>query len=293
VFFPSLDGAVFDAPILEGCGRYPLILFAHGNCNEPEHYKKWFEVPAALARSGNVVAAPELPATSGATYPWSEPHPDLGRLVNTLSWMRLQWEHAAVLLPAPATGIIGHSYGALLGARLAATTNVSAYASLSGAWDEWPADSPRPINNFAVPMLFMWGGGFDSRVSLDALGLWGGLGKPKHKVIFSGAEHWDYLPAGRTSCEGGLRGPCNRVVVLSMDIVATFFGKYLPPEQWPGLGALLPPSLIAPALSLTTEQQFYAGGHLLGMSLIAGRPECSVTLAWQTVAGASGSVTRP
>jgi hypothetical protein len=31
VFMPSVDGAVLDAPILEGCGRYPVILLAHGH----------------------------------------------------------------------------------------------------------------------------------------------------------------------------------------------------------------------------------------------------------------------
>jgi acetyl esterase/lipase len=59
VFFPSLDGAFSSAPILDGCGRYPLVLFAHGNCiNEQDHYTKWFELPAQLARSGYVVVVP-------------------------------------------------------------------------------------------------------------------------------------------------------------------------------------------------------------------------------------------
>src|SRR6267142_1493243 len=63
VFFPSIDGAVFSAPILEDCGLYPLILFVHGHCNETEHFKRWFELPAQLARSGYIVVVPEMTAT--------------------------------------------------------------------------------------------------------------------------------------------------------------------------------------------------------------------------------------
>lgn len=72
VFFPSLDGAVWDAPILEGCGRYPLIVLAHGNCAEPtgDHYTRWYQMPVHLARSGYVVVVPELINTAGGMGPW-------------------------------------------------------------------------------------------------------------------------------------------------------------------------------------------------------------------------------
>jgi hypothetical protein len=32
VYVPSLDGSPDGAPVLRDCGRYPLIVFAHGNC---------------------------------------------------------------------------------------------------------------------------------------------------------------------------------------------------------------------------------------------------------------------
>ena len=49
VFFPSLDGAVVSAPILAGCGRYPLILLMHGQCvSAVEQYKAWYLLPAQL-----------------------------------------------------------------------------------------------------------------------------------------------------------------------------------------------------------------------------------------------------
>jgi pimeloyl-ACP methyl ester carboxylesterase len=288
VFFPSVDGAVFDAPLLRGCGRYPLVLFAHGNCSEREHYKKWFDVPAQLARSGYVVVVPELPSTAHEGRPWEGS--DMQLVADVLTWMRNQWRPRALLRPAPATGIVGHSWGALLAAQFAADARVSAYASLSGGWAEWPSAPPSPLGRLNMPKLFVWGSE-ESLASLDT-GLWDLIAAPKHRVLFDRAEHWDYLPAGRSTCETR-RGPCDLVGVLTMDIVSAFFGKYLPPEGWPDLGSRLPNSLIPPSLTLTTEQQFFAGGHLMGLSRIGEHAGCSVALSWENRAGATGSVTRP
>lgn len=291
VFFPSLDGAVFDAPILEGCGRYPLILFAHGNCGETDHYKKWFELPAQLARCGCVVAVPELAATQGGAYPWDD-SPDLTRLADTRTWMRLGWVHKSVLLPEPATGLIGHSYGALLAARIPAVSTVAAYASLSAGWLEWPSVIPRPINVDVIPKLLAWGTGDQDVYAALGSGSWSPIAPTKHRLVFDNAQHWDYVPAGRVSCEV-TRGPCTLVPTLIGDFAATFFGKYLPPEDWSSLGTRIPNSLIAPALDLTTEQQFFAGGHLMGLSLIGSRAGCRITTAWHTSGGQTGSVTCP
>jgi hypothetical protein len=291
IFFPSLDGAVFDAPILEGCGRYPLIVFAHGNCSEPtgDHYRKWFELPAQLARSGYVVVAPMLAGTAGGSYPWDN-NAELALLRDTVAWMRTGWEHKAVLLPAPATGVAGHSYGALLGLRLAVEGSVSAYASLSGPWSEWPSIPPNPIGTLGVPKLFMWGSGFGDTLSQFDSG-WAGLSTPKHKGVLRDAGHWDYLPAGRSACEVQ-RGPCTVAWALAGDVVSTFFASYLPPERWPSLGQQIPDSLVPPPLNLTNDQQFFAGGHLTAFGLLGTRPECGITLSWATPGG-SGSVSRP
>ena len=292
VFFPSLDGAVFDAPILEGCGRYPLILFAHGNCAESEHFKKWFLMPAQLARSGTVVVVPYLPATAGGAYPWETANSDLPLLQNVASWARQTWVHKSLLLPPPATGIVGHSYGALLAARFAADGNVTAYASLSGGWAEWPSSPPLPLERLTMPKLFMWGTGFTDVFAALSEARWGSLATPKHAAMLQDAEHWDYLRAGSSSCESG-RGPCDLTPVLAGDILTTFFGKYLPPEDWSQLGVEIPDSLLPPPLSLTRDQQFFAGNHLMSMGLIGSRPGCSITLRWEVSSDRTGSVTRP
>jgi pimeloyl-ACP methyl ester carboxylesterase len=291
VFFPSLDGAVWDAPILEGCGRYPLIVLAHGNCAEPagDHYTKWYQLPVHLARSGYVVAVPLLSGTAGGAYPWDN-DAEVQLLKDVITWMRDRWEHRSVLMPEPATGVIGHSYGGLLAGRLAIEAGLAAYVSLSGAWSEWPEVPPNPVRSLAMPKLFTWGSGLgDVQSQYD--GVWSGLPMPRHKAVIEGAGHWDYLAPGASSCERD-RGPCTLVQFLASDVVALFFGKYLPPELWPDLGDGIPDSLLPPPLSLTDEQKFYASGHLSSFSIIGSREGCGVTLAWTTSAG-SGSVTRP
>ncbi|MGH2608503.1 MAG: alpha/beta fold hydrolase [Tepidiformaceae bacterium] len=289
VFFPSLDGAVFDAPILSGCARYPLIIFFHGHCAEAEHYKKWFEIPATLARSGCVVVVPELPQVGGGVHP-SGADADLELVGKFEEWMRGSWEHRAVLQAPPATGVLGHSFGALLAGRYAQVAAVGAYASLSGVWQDWP-DSNAPIKTLRIPKFFTWGDPLLDLFTEINTPSWTALPPNKHRAVFSGGAHWDYLRAGRTTCETG-RGDCPLVHVVAGDLVATFFGKYLPPECWPALTTCIPDSLVAPPYNLTMDQEFYAGGHLMGLKLMQGQKSCQVQLAWTTSTG-SGSVTKP
>ena len=292
VFFPSLDGAPASAPILEGCGRYPLVLFLHGDCNkEPaEHYLKWFELPAQLARAGYIVAVPQVAHGS----PWND---SLTPLHGLVTWIRAQWEYRHMLLPSPATGVIGHSYGALLGARLAKEIPVAAYVGLSGVWNDWPSASGAwPVTQLAVPNLSTWGTGTDDLQEIHAVigdAQWAGFPLPRHKATLTRGQHWDYLIGGRTACEAGVRGPCRWTHVYIMDLVCLFAGKYLPPESWPNLGNQIADSLDPPAYGLTTEQRFFAGGHLLGMSLMEDEPGCSVVVSWANVAGEADTVVRP
>src|SRR5215213_9897235 len=139
VFFPSLDGAVHSAPILDGCGRYPLVLFVHGDCsqNNPnvnEHYLQWFYPQAQLARSGYVVVVPNFGQVG---HPSNFEQENNAFLDQTRSWMRDNWEHRDVLMSEPATGIYGHSYGALISALYATSHDVGAFAGLSGVWQDW------------------------------------------------------------------------------------------------------------------------------------------------------------
>jgi dienelactone hydrolase len=279
VFFPSLEGSVFDAPILEGCGRYPVILFTHGNCvGDVNHYLRWFQLPAQLARSGYVVVVPQLAAGSE--------HPSVDQstqqvLVDVLQWIRQDWEHRATLLPAPATGLAGNSYGALHAGILATKTEVAAVASLSGVWgEEWPdpASGPREVLRGAVPRLFTWGTEqFSERDAVLGDSIWNQIARPKHRAVFTDGQHHDYLYRPNLPCRD-TRGPCRYVGEATADLVTMFFAKYLPPELWPNLPDRIPSSLVPPPLQLTPEQEFYAGGHLIGMKLLDGDSDCKVTI---------------
>src|ERR1022692_268840 len=142
------------AAILAPVGGFPLIVFAHGECKESEHYKKWYQLPARLARCGYVVVVPELPGIiAGDEAP--EVGPDLALLWGFINWMRTEWEHRQTLMPAPFTGVAGHSHGGGLAAALV-TSNpgaFKAFASLSGITREpFAAIAAAPM-----PKLFMWG----------------------------------------------------------------------------------------------------------------------------------------
>lgn len=279
VFFPSLDGSPQYAAMLENCGRYPLIVFAHGDCGGDEnHYLKWYELPAQLARAGYVVAVPQIPDIGT--------HPSVStgvrtELVSVLTWMRETWEFADSLMPAPATGLAGHSYGAMNVGILATQIEVRCVVSLSGAWLDW-STPPWPITEVTVPQLFTWGGGGGPGDIYAALpdSLWDEIGLPKHRAIFDGACHFDYLYRTPLPCradEGGL-GPCPWVGAAAADYATMFFARYLPPELWPNLPDQIPASLEPPPLTLTQAQQFYAGSYLQGTQAFAGSASCSVTL---------------
>jgi pimeloyl-ACP methyl ester carboxylesterase len=284
VFFPSLDGAVHSAPVLEGCGRYPLALLAHGNCAEVEHYRDWFELPAQLARSGCVVAVPELPHIAAGVGPFTEDHPDRLLLGEVMDWMHGGWQHADVLRAPAHTGVIGHSWGALLAGAFAADRNLAAYVSLSGVWSEWPSSPPSPLPSLDMPKLFTWGTGFGDVFSTIGDATWDSLPGTKHRAVFPDAGHWDVLPPSRTTCENQ-RGDCDLVWVLAMDLVAAFIGRYLPPESWVGYTSTIPRALAPVVLTPTDEQAFFVGGHLTGFGRLEGSAGCSVELGWTTPTG--------
>lgn len=288
VFFPSLDGSPDSGEILRDCGRYPLIVFAHGHCQtDTDHYLKWFEVPAQLARAGYVVAAPRLPQISIGTSPL-DADGDLAILRNLILWLRSGWLESAQLAPSPANGLAGHSFGAGLAGRLAGEGNSRAFASLSGSVARVTRDA------ITVPKLFVWGSNefIPPGVALTD-SEWAAVTPPKHRVVVDDLEHWDYLPTGRTSCEGA-QGPCQAARVAAWDLMVMFFANYLPPPAVSSLPGQIPEPLVPPLpLTLTTDQQFFAGGWLSGFPLLAEpSANCHLTLSWETSAG-TGSVSQP
>ena len=291
VSYPSLDGAPLGAPVLQGCGRYPLVVIVHGHCDEPDHYKKWQLLAIMVARCGYVVVVPELPGMLSGTNPRMNDS-DLQLLRDVIGWMRGRSPIKGTILPEPATALIGHSYGGLLAGRLAAESAISALISLSGAWIDWGSDSPSPDQALEIPKLYAWGtGSGDGHFVYD--GGWDRAPIPKHKLVLQGANHWDYVGVRSVECASIFdeAGPCGLVPYITGDIVTLFLGKYLPPEYWPSLPGQIHESLLPPTLSLTPEQSFYASGHFSSFTRLA-ELGCRLTTSWHTAAG-TGSRTRP
>jgi len=285
VFFPSIDGSPQNAEILEGCGTYPLILFAHGQCiMEVDHYKKWFVLPATLARAGYVVVVPQIPQ---ADVPLQNTK-GLTLIGKTIEWVRKCWRHRDVVHPS--TGIAGHSYGGKLAARYTAQNDISAYASISGS--SGTGGKVEPPRDPDIATYFCWGEGESTLESASAISQqeWDTIPKPKHRAIFEDAYHWDYLPPNQTVCEGN-RGDCGVTHWINNDLVTLFFARYLTGNN-PSPNSDIPPSLVPPSLELTPQQEFYAGGHLQSTSLIENDPDCRVALTWD-VDTESGTTTMP
>lgn len=278
LFFPSLDGAVATAPLLTGCGHYPLVVLAHGHCNpsDTDHYKRWFHLPAQLARSGYVVAVPELAGIDGGENPSDPNHSDLATLASLVSWMRLNWEHAGVLSEGP-IGMIGHSWGAQLAGRFATTAEVGAFASLGGVWGSFQGPTPNPLTQMHSATLLIWGGPLENvgRPTAVPDAVWNALPAPKHRVIWAEGEHWDYLVGPRPPCDSG-QGPCAALGVATSDLVTLFLGKYLSPELAVHLIDAIPNDLTVPDFALTPEQEFFAGGHLAGLAMLEGQAGCDL-----------------
>lgn len=281
VYYPSLDGSPQGAPPLEECCKYPLVIMIHGHCqgNTGEHYKKWFLQPAQLARSGYVVLVPSLPAIGGTT-----PNQGVIPVIDSFrTWLLNSWDYHELVHAN--TGIIGHSFGAPIGAIISkANEHVKAFVSLSGQYEG--------VNDYTTmrkPVLFMTGDQTaDFAESLVGFN-WNGTPPPKHKAKFNGGFHFDYVH-GQVQCTNSFgSGTCSKVPQLSTELITMFFTRYL--RKVSGIDPDVPPSLIPPDITLSTDQQFYAGGaYLTGFDNLGS--DCSVELEWETADG-NGSVVVP
>lgn len=284
VYYPSLDGSPPCAPFLTGPGHFPLVLFLHGACAAAEHhYTKWARLPAVLARSGFVVAIPDL---DGIGYAWELNNATYTLIGQVHDWMRKTWSHSQYLMQPPILGIVGHSYGALHGAQVAITTPATAIVSLGGVWSEWPSVPPNPLHKLTIPKMVALGtGAFAESLNFNA------VPSPKHRLTFPNGGHWDYVPPEATACDeadNSTAGPCNLVADLVADFTAVFLSKHMGPEETHGMLSGIPDNLVLPSVKLTPQQAFFAGNHLASFGAVAANKACSVTLDWVTPNG-SGS----
>jgi Chlorophyllase len=273
IYYPTYEGTPQDAPILKLCLlRYPVVLFMHGAppCPDSFYFRRWQLLGMVLARSGYVVVMPKhaaaIPVDGSA---------DVGVGLAALDFVRNGWEHRNwVDSDVTATAVMGHSFGALLAARIRkARPTIGAYVGFSGVWTEVP-DVIELVSSIQTPALFTWAtlAGPQSE-SMDDGGLWAHVPGPKSAAFFPGL-HFDYLQPYECHADGA----CNLIPLVMAELAALFITRQVPPK---GSHAPIPPSLIPPAVTLTTKQQFFAGGHLNGIGLIQSRQGCSIDLRWE------------
>ncbi len=134
IYYPSHAGTPQGAPILQMClFRWPVVLFLHGQppagVSGTGYHRRWLRIPYVLARSGYVVVVPSYTAQP----PSDDPEP-ITAAVNDIAFVRTAWTNSKWVDRLPEqTAVSGHSYGALLAARVAgAHREFGAYAGLSG-----------------------------------------------------------------------------------------------------------------------------------------------------------------
>lgn len=274
VFYPTLDGSPPDAPLVAGCGRYPVVVFLHGHCQGgADHYLRWEHLGMVLARSGYVAVMPQILDIASAL----EGQGPLDMVDQLLAWIRAGWAHQDVLLPAPSTAVIGHSYGGMLAGRYA--TEVGGVAALATLHSRWFFDHhylylARRLQGLAIPKLFITLAKAEELLPVDAgtalpEDFWNSLAFPSHRAVFENSSHWDYLPKD-TAC--GTKSSCAYYPGSAFTILDMFLSRYLPPETTNDLYDRIPENLRPPTpLELTPDQKFFAGGNWLReIDLMAG-----------------------
>jgi dienelactone hydrolase len=237
IYYPTHDDLTVGAPLARG--PHPLVVFAHGNRQGPQNetycppdltndYRRWTRVLGALARSGCVVASPEL---SDVSYNEGA----IDRMEATVQWMRSNWSgrrslhqlelanpellarasgipltrpepddhasphdlaianrHAPAAYLGQPTGLVvmGHSWGARAGAVFAANARAQAFVSIAGTFDD--SESIAAIRSLTIPN-FMLAGTADSQTFSYLNGLWRGLHAPKYQCALRDVDHWDWF----------------------------------------------------------------------------------------------------
>ena len=197
--------------------------------------------------------------------------------LHVLDWVRDTWEHRQWVDSRPeATAVVGHSLGTLLAARVRqARPTISALAGLSGPWLDF-SDPSSELKAVMPPSFFMFT--TDSHENLDDHGWWDDVPFGKTSARFEG-EHFDYLDPNNWGCDVP-RGACTKTDEMAAVLVASFISRHVP-------GSLstiaVPPSLILPEVTLTLEQEFFAGNHLFNFdgTLHTNEAGCGIDLKWE------------
>jgi len=276
IYYPSADGTPSTARMLACGSAWPVVLFLHGQPPDglPGPYnQRWFVLPAELARSGYVVVVPNYNAQLATA---ADAPAMVSAAMQDVSWARHNWAHSDRVDQRPErTAVMGHSYGAILAARVAAAhPEMGAFVSLSGPFDEL-GDAQALLQSITVPALYMWGRNLLFE-DLDVFGdRWNRLTRLRYAAVFDG-EHFDYL---RPQDSGGApRGSCPLIGGTAADLATLFVS---PRVRVGSSTTVFPLDLSVPAVTLTPQQQFYAGGHLTTLGQLNTTAGCHVNIRFR------------
>jgi dienelactone hydrolase len=283
IYFPSHNTPFDDKrSILKLCvHRWPVVLFLHGQPPRPQaspvgYHLKWTEIPSVLAQSGYVVVVPN----HDAPLPINDVTAIVTAAMNDVAFARTTWPESKWVDKRPtSTAVVGHSFGALLGARVAAAhPEIGAFVSLGGRFQDFD-DRLESLQAITMPSLFMWGKGLIFEDLDGNPKLWDPLTQPKYAAVYNG-QHFDYLPAASTGDE--VRGPCGLIGGASASLAALFVSANVPVSV---SRTKIPIELTKPKVDLTPKQQFYGNGALGALDDIQQVQACRIDLRWKLPAG--------
>jgi hypothetical protein len=242
VYYPTDDDVLLGAPLLSG--PHPLVIFAHGQRSSftmpkmcPEEFtrdhRRWGVVLGGIARSGYVVAVPDLSDLFSSGVESVVP-----RIDQTIDWMRTQWHGRRTILTKPVIegraisqvpsqaadldappsdvqevkiaarvhipppvfpgnptplALVGHSWGTRAVCTYAAAHSGVAAAVTIAATFDDNTSAPNIIGA-GIPTLMICGKAAEESMNFAPMdSIWPELATPKYQTAFQGVGHWDWF----------------------------------------------------------------------------------------------------
>ncbi|HTJ19714.1 MAG TPA: hypothetical protein VL494_23185, partial [Steroidobacteraceae bacterium] len=197
-----------------------------------------------------------------------------------IDWVRNTWHEAKwVSRASKSVTVVGHSYGGIESARIAAGwSEVAALVSLSGPYLELN-DVDNLLSSITCPSLFMFSK--TQGVEFEQIednpnpvnNFWRKLPGDRYAAIFDG-QHFDYLDPGQSGTAP--RGPCTQIGQLAADLTALFVASNVQSLT------RVPIELHKPEVVLSDAQQALAIQHLPAIDKDWGEA-CKIQLKWRVV----------